>query len=208
MKHTCLAPVAGLLLVVLFLSFPEPSNAQFRIGARGGVNVATLSVSPGDFYWDQSRISSYVGAAFGGIMQADFSGPFFLRFEPMYIQKGTNHRVDYATEIGSLSGLVVPLKLEFLQVPVSLGVQFGEGALRPYLFAGPNIGYMLTRGYNRTDFALDAGLGAEYAVSATCSVLLDVRYSAGLSNLNSGDPGAPELKSRGVQPMAGVLFKP
>jgi len=208
MKHSIQVRLAGCLLAALYIFSPEPASAQFRIGARGGINIATLSVSVDDFYWEQSRISSYVGPAFGGIMQIDFSGPVFLRIEPMYVQKGTNHRVDYYVYVGPPGSIVQPLKLEFLQLPVCLGLQIGDGPLRPYLFAGPNIGYMLTRGYSRTDFALDAGLGAAYDLSEICSVLLDVRYSAGLNNLNSEDPGAPELRSRGIQPMVGVLFRP
>src|SRR6266849_5117008 len=83
MKRNPQGPIAGLLLSVLFMSVPASTVAQFRIGARAGINVATLSISSGGGYWDESGISSYVGPAIGGIMQRAFSGPLFLRFEPM-----------------------------------------------------------------------------------------------------------------------------
>ncbi|HEY6190735.1 MAG TPA: porin family protein [Bacteroidota bacterium] len=198
----------SVLLVVLLLCLQTRAFPQVRVGGEAGINIATLSVSLNDFYWDDSRVSSYVGPAFGGIVQADLTSLLFLRIEPMYVQKGTKLRIDYSVFAGPPLSTTQPLKLEFLELPVTLGIQFGEGALRPHLFAGPNIGYMLTRGYSRIDFALDAGLGGEYALSSACSILLDVRYSAGLNNLNSEDPGAPELRSRGIQPMVGLLFRP
>jgi hypothetical protein len=208
MKRYPEALLARLLFVALFLSNSIIAIAQVRIGGEAGINVATLSVSSPDFYWDDSKISSYVGPAIGGMVQADLSGPVFLRIEPMYIQKGTTIRIDYEIASGFTQIIERPFKLEFLELPVYLGVQVGNGSLRPYFFAGPDLGYMLTRGYSRVDFALDLGLGGEYALSPAFSILLDVRYSAGLNNLNSEDAGAPELRSRGVQPLVGVLFQP
>jgi len=208
MKKIAQSLFMALLPVVLLLSCRQNGFSQVRVGGEAGINIATLSVSLNDFYWDESKVSSYVGPAFGGIVQADLTSLLFLRIEPMYIQKGTKHQIDYSVFAGPPASIEQPLKLEFLQLPVALGVQFGEGALRPYLFAGPDIGYMLTRGYSRTDFALDVGLGGEFALSSTCSILLDIRYSAGLTNLNSEDPGAPELRSRGIQPLVGLLFRP
>lgn len=199
--------VAVSSLVIPFFSMGAAAIAQYRIGMGGGINVASLAVSPNDFYWDESRTSSYIGPAIGGIMQFDISDISFIRAEPRYIQKGANHRFDYTVSAGPAQTIEVPLKLEFLEFPVSIGVRIGSGSLRPYVLAGPSIAYMLTRGYSKTDIALNAGVGAEYALSTNCSVLMDVRYSAGLNNLNTNDPGAPALTTRGIQPLIGVLVQ-
>jgi opacity protein-like surface antigen len=210
MKSTRWAIVAGLLFAGSFISPPGQLRAQFRIGGTAGINIATLSVTSADSYWDPSRMSSYVGPVLGGIMEVGLSERLFLRIEPTYIQKGTRRTFYEVSDAytGLPLAIEAPFKLEFLQMPVTLGVQIGEGPLRPYLFAGPNVGYLLTHGYSGSDIAFDAGIGVEYELSANRSILLEARYSAGLNNLNTEDPGAPELRSRGIQPLLGVLFKP
>ncbi|TLY33723.1 MAG: PorT family protein [Ignavibacteria bacterium] len=200
--------ISASLLASLFYLLSTPTAAQFRTGLRAGVNIATLSVSEGDSYWDQSKMSSYVGPVLGGIMQFDLSDAFFLRAEPLYLQKGTNYHFDYGVFPGPPNNIEKPLKLDFLELPVSIGITIGKDPLRLYAFTGLDFGYMLTQGYSRTDLALDAGVGISYAPSENISILLDGRYSAGLNNLNTEDPSAPTFRSRGVQPLLGVLFRP
>ncbi len=207
-KHMAIQAV-GLLLITFLGSYPNQANAQTRVGLTTGVNIASFSVSDAPFYsqWDQSRVSSYAGPAAGGMVQIDLGGPVFLRFEPMYIQKGSTLNFDYPTLFGTTQHVEQRLKLEFIELPVNAGLRFGSGAFTPYLFMGPNLGYMITKGYSKTDFALEAGLGAGFNLSEVASILVDIRYSAGLTNLYN-QPDDVKLASRGVQPMIGFLFLP
>jgi hypothetical protein len=203
------APViAGILSVTLSVSCSDRADAQTRIGVRTGVNIASFSVSDAPPYsqWDDSHLSSYVGPAAGGIVQVDLGGPLFLRFEPMYIQKGAKLNFEYTT-YDIVYSFERPLKLEFIELPVNAGLRMGSGPLSPYVFVGPNIGYMITKGYSKTDFAVEVGIGAGYSISDVASIIVDVRYSAGLNDLYNQE-GDAKLSSRGIQPMIGFLFLP
>jgi hypothetical protein len=186
-----------LLAVILGFLFIQNTVAGVKIGVRAGVNIATFS-SSSRYFSPGTELSSYLGPAVGGILEMDFSGPLFFRIEPMYIQKGVSTSYTYLgteTKRG--------FKLDFVQAPMLVGLQVPLGGVIPYIFVGPNLGVMLTEGYNRTDFAIDAGLGLGFEISTAVTLLLDVRYSTGLTNL--GTEGAI-IETRGLQPLLGATF--
>ncbi len=109
-------------------------------------------------------------------------------------------------------------------------VKFLQGMIRPYAFVGPNIGLVMSATESLTpangqakdtdiksntsgiDFALDFGGGAELMVMKNFGILMDVRYSLGLSDLNSPSTppqqGAtvPTIHASGFQIMVGSMF--
>ena len=94
-------------------------------------------------------------------------------------------------------------------------MKFLQGKLRPYAFLGPDFGIMLSATQTReltgqaatdadfsdvigTDFSLDFGGGAEYAVAPKISVIGDVRYMLGLKSVYS-NANQPTNRSRPVE---------
>jgi opacity protein-like surface antigen len=118
--------------------------------------------------------------------------------------------------------------VSYLQIPVLFRVKFLEGQVRPYGFAGPNIGFVLSskakfQGFaniqdgeydvksttSSTDFGLEFGGGAEFKVAKQVALTGDVRFNLGLSNLDNSPAQAGQTssaKSRSFLIQLGALF--
>ena len=141
---------------------------------------------------------------------------FFAVLEPIYIQKGFKIEGQGGSETYSFN---------YLNFPIYFKVKFLQGKLRPYAFLGPDFGIMLSATQTReltgqaatdadfsdvigTDFSLDFGGGAEYAVAPKISVIGDVRYMLGLKSVysNANQPNQ-SIKTGGIVIMFGALFQ-
>lgn len=154
---------------ILLGSFGNPGLSQekrFRLGIRGGVNFATINrdISFGDLDLGIDELDLNVdldkstrntlGA--GISLEYWFSSNLALQANGLYNQKG--FQVETAVK-GSffepnLNETITisiqakqTLRLAYFSVPLMLKVALGEnapGGLRPYLLAGPEIGFLLT----------------------------------------------------------------
>ena len=198
------------------------SNAQVNVslGLKGGPNFATASLDPESEFLDPGDSKSSVTRfVVGGAVQIGFPGPVSIQAEPMYTQKGFKIEGQ---------GFEAKVKVDYITIPVLVKAKFGTSSVKPYLFAGPNIGIQLSSEVvaegggqsqttdidsitSSTDFAIDFGGGAEFEVAPMVSITADARYSLGLSNIVdvTTQPGAtePSAKSRGFQILVGVLFR-
>lgn len=140
-----------------------------------------------------------------------------LEFEPMYLQKGGTDKADR-------NNPDIKWKLSFLEVPTFLKVSFGN-KFRPYLMAGPTIGFLLSsaaegevgvlyggqplRVYKADlkdasksfDFGIVLGAGVGLAIGMN-TVFVDGRYAFGLVDLLQS--GTIEWKS-GDEVIAGQV---
>jgi hypothetical protein len=200
--------------VLFFLGFATNAFAQrpMSLGLRGGVNFAGgsytgLKVSP--------TVSSRTVFAFGGVAEMGLSDLMFLQAEPRYIQKGGKVSFTFAGQTSSGT-----LKLDYFEIPVSLAAKFGAGVVKPYIFAGPTISFLLSaksetdttqdikNETESTEFSLDIGAGVAYTVGPKTSLTGDVRYSLGLTKVNKpSDPLDTSIwKSRDIKVLVGLLF--
>lgn len=207
------------VVLVLFFSSTALAQLPFKLGVRGGLNIASLS-------WDPAlpapvESSSRTGFKFGAMVELGFIPMFALQIEPMYVQKGGKINVP---------GQEITNKLTYLDIPILLKLKLPlPGPLTPYAFAGPSIGILLSASsesggedtdikdqLSSTDFALDFGAGAALDVAPLVSLMLDVRYSLGLSDIfndtakqqwtqETGIAGQ-KVKTSGVQIVAGLMF--
>jgi hypothetical protein len=216
----------SVLLVVLFaLAMVVPANAQNRIGLIGGLNLANVSQDPEP----DPEFSSRTAFGFGGVLDLGLSENVALRFEPMYLQKG-------AKQEGSDQGFNIEAELKgaTLEVPALLKISLGTSTTRPYILAGPTIGFVLSAkqsikvtgpGLNiddeedikdqvkSIDFGVTFGAGVSFPAGNN-SVFVEGRYALGLNNLNDApdDPTTPEdesaidVKTKGIQFMVGITF--
>jgi hypothetical protein len=210
MLHT---KISRLLAVLFLLGFAVNAFAQrpISLGLRGGVNFASdafTGITP------TPDVSSRTGFGFGGVAEMGLSDLIYLQAEPRYIQKGT--KISFAGQTFSWT-----LKVDYFEIPVSLLAKFGAGAVKPYIFAGPTISFLLSAKTESdsirdikdqtesNEFSLDVGAGVAFTVAPKTSLTGDVRYSLGLTKLNkpSSDPlDTSTWKSRDIKVFVGLLF--
>jgi hypothetical protein len=196
-----------------------PANAQHRIGMAGGLNLARFDteLTPGE------KLSNYTGIGLGGILDLRLANNIALRLQPMYLQKGAKLESDELPEVE------VKFKLSYVELPVLLKLALGKGASQPYLLAGPAIGFLSSakiavktseipevgvdaqQFFKDIDFNLAFGAGLSFAAGRN-AIFVEGRYALGIANIaenitdEQGSVVEGNVKTRGIQIMAGVLF--
>lgn len=154
-------PIAVLLLGFLFnpvLSREKPLKLGLRVGlSSSSVSEDILIPDLGDenlkVSADRKRRNEFSG---GGFLEYWFSRSFTLQLNVLYLQKGV--RIDADTEgliFDPQSGQTVnifmdtkqSMMLSYLSFPLMAKFAFGggnPGAARPFIMAGPEVGYLLT----------------------------------------------------------------
>jgi opacity protein-like surface antigen len=200
-----------ILLVVLVVlcigTLVSAGSAQTKIslGLGVGPNFASLTTDP-DLSWD-SRFGFIIGAD----VELMFSEMWGLQAGAEYIMKGAEY---------TFLGETLTMKLSYISIPVYAKVKFSldGSAFKPFLFAGPQIGFITSAEieaggtsqdvkdqFESTDFALDFGAGGEYALNPKTAIFASLGYSLGLSNiakLDAGEEGS--IKTTGFQILVGV----
>lgn len=215
-----LLPILSILLILTFSNINAQTHISF--GVRAGLNIASLSFDP-DLAGGINK-SSRTGFKFGGALEVGFAPMFALQIEPMYSQGGC---VLDNVPFGFTNGKVT-FKVSYIEIPILFKVKIPvKGSVTPYAFVGPNLGLVLSANQlaegggqsQETDikdqttsmvFALDFGAGAGIKVTPLTTVILDVRYSLGLSSVLNDKgkqvSGFNSIKSNGFQIVAGVMF--
>ena len=200
-----------ILVVALFtLIAVLPANAQVNFGVIGGLNLANLSVDP-----DQGvDLSNRTAFGIGGVLSFGVGETLALQLEPMFLQKGAKLKL---SEQGFT--LEAEIKVSYIEVPAMLKFAFGSGDTKPYVMAGPTVGYLLSAkvkddmeeqdikdDVKNIDFGLAFGGGVSLPMGNN-TLFVEARYSLGLSDIND-DPDDPDtsIKTKGIQIMAGITF--
>jgi hypothetical protein len=180
-----------LIAAPLVLFFGMSASAQHRIGVIGGLNIANVEAEFDDATMDVSNKTVF---GIGGVVDLRLNENFSLCMQPLYQQKGA-----LVTQL--TDNLDFPFKAAFLELPVFLKAEFGN-TVRPYLMAGPTIGYLLSADTEveysgltfkgdlkevteKIDFGLGFGAGLRYPIS-TVSIFVEGRYILGLLNMQKG----------------------
>lgn len=208
-----------LFLTLSALCMTLPASAQHRIGMAGGLNLARFDteITPSE------KLSNYTGIGLGGILDLHLANNVTLRLQPMYLQKGAKLESD------ELPDLEFKFKLSYVELPVLLKLALGKGASRPYLLAGPAVGFLSSAKiavkasgtpevavdakefFKDIDFNLAFGAGLSFAAGKNV-IFFEGRYALGIANIAENvtdEEGAVvegNVKTRGIQIMAGVLF--
>lgn len=152
--------------------------------------------------------SARTGLLGGAFVQARLSDTFSVELEALYTQKGF--------EVSSPAGKAT-YRLNCLELPLTAKATFGSGLLRPYLFAGPNVGFRLSAtvktasgsgdfqdSTRTTDLGLDMGAGLLYRLNPGTALLFEGRYSVGLVNIFNSGPAGGTVNTRDLKILAGV----
>lgn len=217
------------LVLVLFFSESLFAQIPIKIGGRAGINLASASFDPD--IPDVLSKSNRTGFLIGGSLEFSVSGPISIQVEPMYIQKGvilegSNVQVQTDQQIVTVPSYKQTSKVAFIEIPILVKIKLIPIGVKPYLIGGPFIGFNLSatqlleaQGFesqdldvkdntSSTDFGVLIGGGIEFPVAPLVSVLIDGRYSLGLTDLDKSadQPGVDsKAKSRGIQIVAGIM---
>ncbi len=201
---------------------PQPYTSTL-IGLRGGLGVANEATPA----YTNFTVSSRTGFMVGGQLDYWFTPSWAVSVQALYNQKG-----DFLTGTSPDNGLpeTDDFALSYLEVPVLAKVALSTSEVKPYLFAGPSVGFLLSAtdhqiqtyngvtysdqtadvstGYNSVDLSLLFGAGISYQLSSGMQIMADAGYALGLINVeNTTNTGVNEtLESRDIRIAASVMF--
>ncbi len=215
---------SSLIVVALTVLFAIAANAQHRVGVIGGINIANVKVAdldPGDVINNRHLLG------IGGIFDFKLSNNAALRLEPMFLKKGATLQIS-----DSFDTVDFKFGFSYLELPIFLKLDLGNRTFRPYVMAGPTIGFLLNSKLqievNGTevdktdidsvtegiDFALNFGAGISFEMGAK-SIFVEGRYALGLKDIIAdgtveilGEQAEIDgnIKTKGIQFMAGITF--
>ncbi|HLR25723.1 MAG TPA: porin family protein [Fodinibius sp.] len=189
-----------MLFTFLFSSAAEAQSVQdppLHWGLKGGVNIATMY---GDEVHDADVRAGFTGGLF---LNYRFTPNWSIQPEVLFSMKGADLDQGLTGEDGGAD-----YEIGYLEIPILAKYTFTTNSMvKPYLNAGPQIGFALWGDSNGRDldddqlkdaeFALAMGGGIDLAVASSPedfiqTVGLDLRYTLGLTDAFdvSGDPEA------------------
>lgn len=163
-----------LITAVVILSFTTAQSQELRLGAKLGLNVASLG---GDSYGVGS-LGSRTSFHIGGLAEIPLMGKFALQPEILYSSEGSDWSFGSAED---------NLKLDYIRVPVLAKYYIIEGLSAE---AGPVFGVLVGAKSDEDDdikdnyktFDAAFGIGATYRLNM--GVFFSLRYNKGLLNVN------------------------
>ncbi len=194
------------------------------LGARVGANLANESV---DSLPSGATTSMHAGFLAGVQYEYWLDDMWSLGVQVLYDQKGVHEDINNVVDFVGTGK--VDLTLNYLEIPVLAKVSFGTGSLRPYVFAGPSVGFYLSNkahlnetfegqtldttetipdsSINSTDFSIVGGAGVSLKLGSGQVLFVDAAYALGLVNISHNQPGDnTAVKSRDIRLAAGILF--
>ena len=172
-----------LFTVTVCLAMAMPAKAQIKFGVKGGLNLASASLSDA---WDaKGNADSYTGFFIGPMV--DITIPIIglgVDGALMYSQKGTKISFD---DLGSTT-----FKQQGIEIPVNLKYSIGLGSLASiYFAAGPSFYFNMksdddftfnsvagSLDYDKSEVSLNLGAG----VKLLRHLQLGVNYNMGLTD--------------------------
>jgi hypothetical protein len=173
---------------VAFLLLSYKAHSEVDFGVMAGVNSSTLKMEPADNFDVESR-TTFGAGLFMNVQANDFLS---LQVTPMYLQKGANAKFD----VNFLK--YTEFRADYLEVPILARLNLGAGAIKPYLIAGPSLGFQLSSTYldgngkevdiadetKNLDLSLVLGAGMEIELEHM-SLFGQLTYNHGLSNIDN-----------------------
>lgn len=180
-----------------------PTAGQVDLDVKVGVSMSDLEVSGVGINSQEGRRGVVAGAS----LTLPVSGPFALRFDGSYLQKGATFSL---IQIGDVS-----LSLDYLQLAalVQASVPLGGARGSLYFLAGPAIaretscrvrivsalqpitqmgnctGEELRTPTKAVDYAVSGGAGVRLAVTRRVGLSLEFLYTRGLRSIYAGELG-------------------
>ncbi len=198
-----------LFTAVAFFAFTTAQSQEFRIGFKGGVNIATLG---GDTFYGSlnTRASFHIG----GLVEIPLVGKFSIQPELLYSSQGSKYDYYGGLFDDSFDGAV---KLDYISIPVMAKFYIIEGLSAE---AGPVFSILVSakeddfnddgdvesfdakEDYKSFDAAI--AIGASYRLDM--GVFFSLRYNKGLLDINDIDGYNGKNQNNVFQVSAGYSF--
>lgn len=145
----------------IFLSLSTVVSAQFYTGIRVGGNLNNVSL-PTIIDLVAPNVEYLPGVNLGITTEYGISDHFSIISEANYQEKGFRIRENMDVNLFNLDiplGVRVDTKVRYVDIPVMAKYAFGNGGVKGYLAAGPQVSYALNgRVKTRADFLFDFNL--------------------------------------------------
>lgn len=167
----------------------RPSGVRASLGLKAGVNVSRFDVQA-QAYAGLGQQRDALGYQAGAMLNIATLTPFSVQMEATYMTLNSSYGPyeAYAGNIGYPSNThSLRIKYSQVQVPVLLRYSFGHGMLRPYLNAGPTVGFNFKNSSADTYPSTSTGLIAEPVQLGKSA--LGFAAGAGLTINNAPLPG-------------------
>ncbi|MBL7857511.1 MAG: PorT family protein [Cyclobacteriaceae bacterium] len=178
------------LVMLLAMTIPYNTKAQNKVWSMGpevGISLSRYGMDAGD--------NDYKPGGLGGLfLTYSILNTFAVTTKVLYYQKGASFAVNNTKQT-----------LNYVEVPI-IGRFFlnKEGAIRPNIFVGPSFGFLTgakqnvdNKGnedisdykniYNGVDVGVTGGLGFNFLLFTETYLILDARYTHGLSDLSKAN---------------------
>jgi len=226
MKRIVLAGVIALLGVFS----TQTSFAQVQIGVRGGANWGFAS-KPEYLGSLTPAFHSSVGPTGALFLDIPLSERVSFRPEVAYVQKGVSIKQGFDINVGGFTlpiGATIAYQSQHIEVPLLFKVNLTDGAVQPYLIAGPAVSYafdgrirtrasalVTTRPYDvdvnygdmlsRWDVGAVGGLGLSMD-AGTGKFFIEGRYTQGFTRQVQVPIVNVNVRNRGVALSLGYSF--
>lgn len=188
-------------------------------GPRIGIGYSGLSYSSSHILNREGHVQEMVSGIAAGF-EFDFwlSDMFAIAPHLLYIERGGDRRY---TDFGGTDDQTIS-SVNYFEIPIYAKFQIGSRSFRPYVFAGPAVGLLVSGGeksyklgtqtgvrgkesFRSSDFYANVGFGISYRLDDEIEAILDGTYSLGLSDVISDE--YVKAKSVNIRMMAGMLFR-
>lgn len=180
------------------------------IGIRSGINIANQAFTPPFFTGVRH------GLVVGGHIESPLNTTFGVIFQPQYVQKGT--------VIEGAAGALVTAEFNYLEFPLLLNASYRVQPLMVFALAGINPGVLVSAASvkryadstiiieagsqtNTIDIGVDIGAGVGYQLTTQITIIGDIRYCFGLTDITVERGNTSTNFSRDLRIIAGVLFQ-
>lgn len=202
---------ALILLVVTFFVPTERLSAEgVQGGFKAGLNLADVVGGASDVFERTTKVAY----AAGGFVRFPLNDTFSIQPEVLFTMKGNGADTSAFSEDGDLD---IEFKQNYIEVPLLLAIDLGQGKVRPVLLVGP---YMARRldskvvfrsqgessesdveeDFRDFDFGLIVGGGLELG-----RVMIEARYGRTVTRIDKLS-SLPGLRNSVFSFMAGVSF--
>lgn len=200
--------VLSLLAVMVLSTNVFSQGIKLSFGPEAGINIASFTGTP------DPQSNSRTGLIVGANMEIGFNKYFSVQPGLRFVMKGSS---------ASVTGGTITDKLNYLEIPALLKVNFALTEVNPYIMAGPVLAISLSANEDQTptggtttttdvsnnvsgtDFCMMFGGGVGFKVTHKVDLYVQVGYSLGLSNILKNTTTAT-LKNNGIQITAGAMF--
>lgn len=192
---------AIILVALLAIATPAAAQTDPVFGAKVGINFANLSFDPED---EEDASENLTGFTVGALIVVPFNARFAFQPEVLYSRQGAK-----------AEGVDARIKLDYINIPLLANINLSGGDYPISLLVGPQLGFRTSAKAEFEDEEEDVDdetesfdFGLVTGISATIrNIVLDARYTWGLSNINALEDDDQKVKNRVFTISVGVLFR-